>query len=141
MANEANVRSSLRIKLGDREYRSGSQGFSANVSAFFGPVPGAIIATTDGVDIDLSTLTNPGLCIVKNLDTANACKIGRWDNTNSVFYPMLYLLAGEQYVIRLDPDIEDEYSGTATSTTAEVSTLRAKGVNASVNISVEAFES
>jgi len=141
MANEAQIRSSLRIKNGNLEYRSPVTAFQADVAGDNGPVPGAIIATTQGVDLDLSSLDSPGLCEIRNLDSANPCKVGRYDSTNVLFFPFLYLLAGESYVIRLDPDIEDEYSGTATSTTAASTTLRVKGVNASVNVFIGAFES
>ena len=141
MANEATIRSSLIIRSGNLTYRSGKQGFSADVSGSKGPVPGAVTATTDGTDIDLSGLTTPGLCEITNLDSANPVKVGRWDSNVNVFYPLMLLLPGEQYTIRLDPDVEDEYTGTGTGTTAASSTLRAKGVNASVNVSVNAFES
>lgn len=141
MANEAQIRSSLLLRVGNLFYKSPQNGFTANVSGSFGPVPGAIRATTDGVDVDLSALTSPGLCVFKNLDANNPVKLGRWSEDNQVFYPMLYALPGESYVIRLDPDVDEEYSGTATATGAEVSTLRVKGVNGEADCSIEAFES
>jgi hypothetical protein len=141
MTDEAQIRSSLNINNGSLKYRSGSSGFSADVSGANGPVPGTIIATTDGVDIDLSSLTAPGLCEFRNLDDNNPVKVGRYDSDNSLFLPFLYLLPGENYVVRLDSDIDDEYSGTATAVTGGTTSLRAKGVNASVNLFVGAFES
>tara|TARA_R110000824_G_scaffold172434_1_gene350265 strand:+ start:5554 stop:5979 length:426 start_codon:yes stop_codon:yes gene_type:complete len=141
MANEARINSSLSINNGSLKYRSGGGAFNADVAGAFGPVPGAITATTQGVDIDLSSLIAPGLCQVTNLDSANAVKIGRYDSDNLLFFPFLYLLPGETFTFRLDSDIEDEYSGTATSTTSGSTTLRAKGVNSSVDIFFGAFES
>ena len=144
MANEITVRVGLTVRNGNVQYSSGPiQQFQADMSGNRGPSPGAFLATTDGVDIDLSNLSNPGVCILKNLDdstTGNAVTFGVWDETNSVFYPYQKLLPGEQYPLRLAVDIEDEYSGTSTSTTATVTTWRVKSENADVPVSVEAFE-
>lgn len=145
MANEAQVRSQLTIQkrsgsLSLIDYRSGPATFVATVSGTKGPVPGAFRATEDGTDVDLSELDSPGLCRVMNLDADNPVTLGRWDNDAERFYPVMKLLPGESFVIRLADDVADEYSGTGTGTTAASTTLRVKAHNAACNVLVEAFE-
>lgn len=140
MADEARISNSLQIKVGSLEYRSQPTAFYADVSTAKGPTPGLVSCTQAGTDVDLSLLTTPGLCRIQNLDDTNKIIVGRWDPDNSRFYPMMDLLAGETFVIRLAADVEDEYSGTGTGTTATASTLRIKGTNATCLALVEAFE-
>ncbi len=73
-----------------------------------------------------------------NQDSTNFVEFGIWDGTS--FYPVGRLLAGESYVLRLSPNLGEEY-GTGTGTTGEgINTLRFKADTASVNVLVEAFE-
>lgn len=140
MANEATVQTRLRIKNGNLDYQSQPGSFTADVAGAKGPTPGAITVSTDGTDIDLGELDTPGLCRVLNLDDTNFVEFGRWDNTTEVFYPLIKVLPGEGYVFRLSSMIEEEYAGTGTGTTANVSTFRAKADTAACNVLVEAFE-
>lgn len=140
MANEATVRASLQVRKGNLYYQSNPSSFRADVSGAKGPTPGAFTASTDGTDVDLSELDTPGLCRVMNLDDTHACLLGRWDPDTSRFYPVVKLLPGESYVLRLAEDVLDEYAGTGTGTTATASTLRVKAVSRPVVALVEAFE-
>jgi hypothetical protein len=148
MANEASVQVSLLItqtSSGQQvgvQYRNYPNSFVADVAGSFGPTPGAILATTAGVDVDLSGLDTPGFCVLKNLDTdhdsGNYVEYGIWDG--ATFYPLGALLPGEVYVIRLSPNIREEFtSGTGTSGFG-INQLRVKAWLESCPVSVEAFE-
>ena len=139
MADEAQVRSSLQIVEGKVDYRSQPTVFLANVAAGTkGPTPGALTATVAGIDVSLTELTTPGLCRIMNLDGTNFVEVGIWDG--STFYPLMDLLAGETFVIRLSAALGQEF-GTGTGTTGgPVNTLRIKADTASCDVLVEAFE-
>jgi hypothetical protein len=57
-----------------------------------------------------------------------------------VFYPLIELLPGESYVFRLSRNIQEQYAGTGTGTTAPDNRLRIKANGASCVVLVEAFE-
>jgi hypothetical protein len=144
VAREIQVRSSLQINNGNTNYLSQPVSFLANQETAGGPTPGmvAIAGTGAGTSITLSALARPGLCRIQNLDATNFVQVGVWDGTN--FFPMIELLPGESYVVRLARDLNEEY-GTGTGTTSGVvNALRAKasgvGPGASINLLVEAFE-
>lgn len=139
MANEATVRSSLQILEGKVDYRSQPTVFLADVAAGTkGPTPGALTATVAGIDVDLSELTVPGLCRIMNLDGTNFVEVGIWDGTT--FFPMLDMLAGESYVIRLSQCLGEEFGTGTGSTGPPINTLRIKADTASCDVLVEAFE-
>lgn len=140
MADEATVQTMLTIQKGNLDYRSNPISFRATVSGTKGPTPGAIAVSVDGTNIDLSQLTTPGLCLIHNLDSTNFVEVGRWDQTTSRFYPLMKILAGEFYVIRLSPRVEDEYEGTGTGTAVNVSKLRIKANTAPCVVVVSCFE-
>lgn len=142
MANEATVRCGLKIRVGNIDYDSKPTSFNADVSGQFGPVPGAVVAGADGTDVDLTALTVPGLCRIGNIEPAggNELQVGRWDNASELFYPLMRVKPGEYYVVRLDPDVLEEYAGTGTGTTAAASALRVKGVGGPANCVIECFE-
>jgi hypothetical protein len=140
MADEATVYSSLQINKGNLQYRSAISAFRVTVTGTFGPVVGAITATTNGVDVTLSGITVPGLCEVTNLDTVNSVILGRWDPSNSRFYPLLEVGPGESYVIKLARHVTDEYEGTGTGTAATATTLRVKAENAPCSVVFRIFE-
>lgn len=140
MANEAQVRASLQIISGKLEYFSKPVVFLADVAGAKGPVPGAIQATRAGTDVDFSELTTPSLCKIMNLDDTNRLEYGVWDPEGNKFYPFGELLAGEFTVLRLSRNLQEEY-GTSTGTTgADTNRLRVRGIQAAVDVLVEAFE-
>ena len=149
MADEATIRSGLQILKRDSttgitlmDYQGRPQSFTADVDGTKGPTPGAItVSAVSGTDIDLSELTTPGLCRLMNMDANNPIHVGRYDPDSQRFYPLIKLLPGETYVVRLSDLVEDEWSGTGTGTTSTASTFRAYAENADSVLSVEAFES
>lgn len=127
MANEATIVNSLHIIKGNLDYLTRPHQFQADVSGTKGPVPGAIEApaTTDGVAIDLSELTTPGLCRIRNLDSTNYVEIGLYISTT--FYAIDQIKAGEHYIRRFSPNLNTSY-------------LRVRANTAAVQVSVETFE-
>lgn len=146
MSDEATVINSLAIRVTDGsnnvllDYQSRPTNFRADVSGARGPTPGLVLATTGGTNVDLSLLGTPGLAFFWNLDSTNYVTYGRWDETNSVFYPFGELLPNEGVVLRLSRDIETEYAGTGTVEGGDTTTLRFKANTASVYVRVEVFE-
>ena len=141
MADEASIQVSLQIQgSGNLQYRSYPNQFNADVSGNKGPSPGAFQASVDGTDVDLSELNQPALCRITNLDATNFVTVGIWDSSTSTFYPLMELLPGEFYVVRLSRILGGEIAGTGTSTTQTGNTLRIKANTAACNVVVEAFE-
>ena len=141
MANEATVLSSLQITVGNLSYQSLPASFQADVTGVKGPTPGAITATLEGTDIDLSQLTVPGLCRIMNLDEDNYVRVGVWNPDQDELYPLIRLLPGESFTIRLDPDINEEIAtGTGSGTTGQQNTFRVRASTAPCVVLVEAFE-
>lgn len=140
MANEITVRVSLTISKDYLEYNK-SRVFRADQNAIGGPTPGTVLISTNGTDLSLTPLDRPGLCVIQNLDEANTVLFGRYDPSNTRFYPAIALKPGECFVIRLsDLWAEEEFSGTGTGTDATVTTIRLKALNDPCLVTVEAFE-
>lgn len=140
MADEATIRNTLQIRVGNVNYMSQPSGFTADVAASKGPCPGAFTVSITGTDVDLSELASPGLCRIMNLDETNYVRYGIWEPVTSTFYVLGRILPGESFVLRLDPEIGEEYS-TGTGTTGAVNTWRFVASTAPCNVLVEAFES
>ncbi len=140
MANEAQVRSSLQIKVNNLVYQSNPTAFTATVTGTKGPTPGALTITTGGEAVDLSELVQPALCRLMNLDATNYVTVGVRDTTSGKLYKVLELLPGETYVVRLSRFMNEDYDGTGTGTGADTVQLFLQADTASVNVLVEAFE-
>ena len=140
MANEATVSCSLSVRKGNIQYQSNPRTFSATVTGTKGPSPGAITAPTAGVAVDLSELVQPSLCRIQNLDDTNFVEVGIRDTEADLFFPLMELLPGESYVIRLTRNIGEEYTGFGTGTSAATNTLWIKADTAACVVLVEAFE-
>lgn len=144
MAPTARVNAGLQI-LGDTtslDYASRPTSFLAEMTGEKGPTPGAVLCSTAGTDIDLSQLTTPGLCRIMNVDPTNYVSIGVYDPETATFYPLLELLPGESFPIRLSRDLGWQYgtaAGTGT-TGAKTQTMRVKANAAACVVLVEAFE-
>jgi hypothetical protein len=140
MANEASITSRLLISSGKNKYQSQPASFTADISVFKGPTPGAFTASLLGTDVVLTELDVPGLCIFKNLDATNYVTIGLRDPETSKFYPLIELLPTEGYVVRLSRLLGWE-TGTGTGTEgSETNVLCVRADTAPCNVSVEAFE-
>jgi len=128
VANEATLRISLKYRKGNVDYQSGggSTSYNANVDGTaFGPTPGAITVSNLGTVINLSALNSPGLVHIKSLDTVGYIEIGIYDAERGVYFPILELLPGEYYVLRLSRNFGEEL-GTGTGTTEATNQLWAK---------------
>ena len=149
MANEASVRTNLSIRKTNSDgsivlidYTSRPSGFNADVTGTKGPCVGAIAVTTSGTDVDLSQLTTPGFMRITNEDATNYFEVGIRDPATRVFYPMLEVLPGESYVMRLSRNVgEEDYPSTGTGTTASIAKLHLKSHAAATIALVEVFES
>jgi len=133
MSNEARVTCNLQITKGNLQHRSFPTAFLCDVVGTNGPTPGALLATTVGVDVDLSLLTTPGLCRLSNLDSTNYVIWGLHDGVD--FYPLGEILPGEFYVIRLFRYL----GGIGTGTGGTVS-LHIRADTDDCNVLVDAFE-
>lgn len=141
MANEATLNYNLSIRNGNLFYRSGQTTFRIDVDGAKGPSPGALTVSLLGTDVDLSELSTPGLCIIRNLDDTNFVEVGIYDGQE--FYPLMEVLPGESYPLRLSrflgTSIGSSESGTGTYDFGTYR-LRIKAVGAPCDVSVEAFE-
>jgi hypothetical protein len=126
MANEALVRASLQIIKTGLDYRSQPTAFYATVTGTKGPSPGAITATTAGIDVNLSELPNPSLCRIMNLDSTNYVEFGIFDG--ATFRPLIEVAPKELYVIRLSRNL------------LIGQTFRVRANTANCNVLIEAFE-
>lgn len=144
MANEAQVQSGLRVlkrtgTVTQIDYNSRPNAFLATVTGTKGPLPGSITVSTSGTDLDLSGLSEPGLCRIMNQDGTNYVTLGIYDPTTGVFTPTDEFLPGESFVKRLPRFGPDELTGTGTLPGSD-SVYRLVANTASVNVLVEAFE-
>jgi len=142
MANEAQIRSSVEINnsVSGFKYRSYPTDFKANVSASKGPAPGAFSAAAAGTAVDLSELTTPAICVIRNLSLTVAVDVGIYDGTE--FYPIFEIQAGEHYSYRLSKWLgrSFELTGTGTYDTGTYQLMIKPQSNVSVDVVVEAFE-
>lgn len=143
MSREATVNCGLLIRKGSLAYQSTPSAFTADVAGTKGPSPGAITVTTAGTDVDLSQLSQPGLCWLQNLEPpgGNFVEYGVRDPATSGFYPLGELLPGEGFVLRLSRNLEEEYyPSTGTGTTGPTKRLHLKANGASVDVRCDAFQ-
>lgn len=139
MANEAQIRASLNVKIGNLDYRSSPTSFNATASVAKGPTPGGLTISTLGENIDLSELTTPGLCRIHNLSPTYYVQYGIYDVTLGEFFPLGELLPGEFTIFRLSRVLGRQYIGTGTGVTGQTS-LRLRSIDGECNVVVDAFE-
>lgn len=160
MANEAQVRVSFNIRGPvSQQVQTNPGNFQADVSQDGGPDPGGFLATKAGSDVSFINLTQPGLCFIMNLGVdANGnslfpttgegqynwpywVEVGLFDHTTNQFYPLIELLPGEQYVMRVSRFINTEIgTGSGTHAGADVVTMRVKAVGANSRVTVQCYE-
>jgi len=139
MANEANITSGLNISKSNLQYRSYPTSFKADVAGSKGPSPGSITVDQNGTDVDLSEIGTPGFCRVMNQDSTYTIIVGLWNG--STLYPIIDLLPGEHYTVRLSEWFGEEFgTGTGTATTGTGNTLRVKSVSGNAETLVEVFD-
>lgn len=137
------VTSSLQIVQGNLNYQSLPSAFVPTVTFANGPngpTPGAVTISVNGTDITFSQLTAMGgLCVLQNINSTSTIRVGARDKTSNEFYPIMDLLPGESYVIRLSADLGKEELGTGTFSGSN-SVLHCKAVGANAILSINAFD-
>lgn len=140
MADEITVRVSIRVSKGTLYHQSNPTAFTADMAGTGGPSPGTIVATTAGTDVYFTGLTEPGVCTMQNYDPDNFVQVGIYEPTGAVFYPMLEILPGEIWPMRLSRNLFEQYSGSGTGTSPQENKLRIKADVASCKVQVNAFD-
>lgn len=145
MANEAQVTSILRILKRDGNlitlsFQPSPVSFTVDVNGSKGPTPGALTIPVGGKVISFQELGTPGLCKLRNIDPDNYVTLGSRDPDTNRFYPFMELGPGEEYVIKLSRDLNEEYVGTGTGTTGPNNQIFAKANTAECVVIIEAFE-
>lgn len=138
MSNEIQVRASLQIKNGNQQVQTQPTAFYANQSRVGGPDPGGITVPTTGTDVSFAALTQPGMCRISNLDAVSTLIVGI--KFGSFFYPLMDVLPGEFYVLRLSQFLGKEVFGTGTGVASSSATLHALATPASLRANFEAYE-
>jgi hypothetical protein len=137
MANEARLNVGLSISKSNIDYKSQPSSFRADVSLSEGPTPGEILVDQYGRDVDLSELTTPGLCVIQNRSTTYYVIVGIYDGVS--FFPMLELLPGESFPLRLYRFLGTEFTGTGTGSPASSNRLHVVAVGGSARVLIDAF--
>lgn len=147
MANEVTIYSNMLIKLGNLYYKSYPSSFRTNLLTQKGPSPGEVNLLANIVtSVNLSALNNPGVCRIQNLGDAAGLStyidVGMYDTLNGIFLPMLEVLVGDSWVVRLSRNLGEVDSvpaptGTSVFTRGNLAML---SLNYNVNVLVEAFD-
>lgn len=141
MADEIELNLNININKGKLSFRQYPSNFKMTMTASGdGPYVGTLLIDTVGVDIDLSQLTDPGLCIIENQDATNYVDIGIYDPETVRFYPIKKILPGTFWPIYLSDAFGYEWIGTSTGTdTGPTNRLRGKANGASCKVSFKVF--
>lgn len=141
MSKEFSIRTSMLVKAGNLSYQRQSS-FTGNLVAIVpkGVVPGSILCSITGTQIDFSQLTTPAYCVLTNLDALNYVTYGVYDSDTNTFFPLGEILPGESYVLRLSRFLHEEYPGTGTGVSASTNRLMIRAEVAACNVLIEAFE-
>ncbi len=141
MANEATVSCGMRIKIGNTDWRAYPTQFKADVSEESGPSPGDIIVDRNGRNIDLSEIGVPGLCWIQNRSDTYYILVGiqvPLSPSGVDFFPLLELLPGEAFPLRLYRFLGTEFTGTGTGTPSDVNQLHIKSIGGTSRVFVGA---
>lgn len=100
MADEIVVRQFMNIRKGNLVHNPPQREFKATLNEEFGPSPGAIQATYDGTDVDLSVFTDPGWVDIYNQEPTVAndgvtVSWGVYDPQTNRYYPVGKLEPGQ----------------------------------------------
>lgn len=140
MANEIAVIAKITIVKDNIRWQNGLQQFNVTMSGSKGPTPDFLVIPTTGKDIYFDQLTEPGFCLLTNLDTANFVEYGLFDTLTNRFHPLGEIPPGTSWPIYLSRNLKEQYTNSGTGTTAPESYLRLKANGAACNVRVEAFE-
>lgn len=144
MSKEIQVRKTLIVSKGALQYQTPSQltQFTNDMSGTLGDTPGLVLATVlHGTDVDLSQLTNPGICEIINLDATNFVEVGIWDPALERFYAPIEVGPGESYVVKLNRFLGRVYgTGSGTGNVDSGERLRIRADTAPCSVQVHAFD-
>jgi hypothetical protein len=140
VASEAKLNISMTITKGNISYQSKPTSFGVTLVGTAGPTVGMVLVPTEGRDIYFEELDTPGLVRIQNLDTVNYVEYGVYDPSTATFFPLGEILPGETYILRLSRNLNEEYAGSGTGTTAPQNYFRIKANGDDCNVLVEAFE-
>lgn len=143
MANEATITSTVRItRNGVLIYSPQPRTFRADVDEGTGPTPGELLVDPAGQDVIFTDVTTPGLCRMHNRENPSSpnspyVMVGIHDGLS--FFPLLELLPGEFYPLRLCRHLGDEFTGTGTGTPSDQNTLHLKTPTGTARVNVDIF--
>lgn len=144
MANEIRVNWSLTVRKGHLNYQSPQSSFAATMTGANGPSPGLVLATVQGVNVDLSLLATPRWTRIANIDaptSTNWAEVGVYDPDLFTFLPFALLKPGESFPIPLSDEFGSERgTGAGTGTSGSGVRLRIRGIGGTVPCVVEAFD-
>lgn len=143
MAGKVSVRSSFDIILdtssGRRDYGMLPTAFEDTLNNPLGPTPGALTVPVLGIDVNLSALSKPAWCRIRNLDPTNKIHVGPRDPQTLRFYPMIEVRPQQWVDVCLSAHLFSEY-GTGTGTPApDTNTLHIRADNAPCKVDVACF--
>lgn len=141
MANEATLRLGLTVRTGNLDFRSSPTTCRFDVPTSKPPTPGYVSAPVGGVDVDLSAITTPGLCLLHNTGDTYDVEYGIHDSTK--FQPWGVLRPGKIAFFEFSENFGQEPTiptGTATGTDTVVDQLRVRGLLGTGEVNVLVFE-
>lgn len=151
MADEAQIRLGLRIVRAPLDYQSNPTAFTMDVLNSSPPIPGKIVATPAGVDLDLTNLGVPGLIWLMNMSTQDFVTWGVVDPDTDKFLPVGELpianasTGGKPFLHNLSRYLYTGFSGaigtgTGTGTLGHPATLRFYSNDVDCEVFVAAFD-
>ena len=142
MSNEIRINSTLTVQKDNLKYQSTIRGFTADMTGQKGPTPGAIAVSVSGTDVDLSQLTTPGVCEISNIGETYQFDVGVYEPATGIYYPLLEVLPGESYIIRLSRHVQEQYEGSieGTSSATPNNTVRLRSFGGAGVAFIGAFE-
>lgn len=140
MANEVSINFNAAVRVPSAMPRSYGFTIQRNCLSYQGPSPGFLTATTTGIQIDTSKITNLSFGIFTNLSTTARLQLGVKDTSSGNFEPFAELDPLESWPIPLARILgTEETGGAGTGTAGSGGVLWAKGVGASVDLVAELF--
>lgn len=147
MSGEITVSATLKVKMGNLDYQSRPTQLKADLVTARPPGPGQVYCPANVVtSVSFANMSNPGWCRIQNLgDDAGLSQyvdVGMYDTVNGIFLPMIELLNGDSYPVRLSRNLGEVDSvpaptGTSVYTRAVLAIL---SLGYDVKVLVEAFD-
>jgi hypothetical protein len=103
MSGQIQVRSSWQVSNGNLIYQSQPTTFTITQLLALGPTPGVLAATQAGVQVPLTPIVTPGLCLLANIGTTYYFQWGPYLPVQKYFVPVGVVYPGQIWGICLDP--------------------------------------